>query len=249
MTAAAIIRNFDAAAARYDAAATAQAMIAERLVVWAAESLPPPRLMLDAGCGTGLVAKALHRRWPEAAITAMDSSAAMLKEARQKLPFVSTLQGDLRTNLKMADPGQKFDAIFSSMVLHWLGDPPQRLRTWRGWLKPQGKLFVALPVEGSFHQWRDLCRQYNVADGTLILPPADFAGDAAARVTCEDFDVAYATARDFLRAMKATGASTPRQGHRPVSAPRLRKLLNASPRPMPVTYRIAFLELAAISDP
>jgi malonyl-CoA O-methyltransferase len=243
-----IIRNFDAAAPRYDRSASAQASIAARLVGWAAESGVMPASVLDIGCGTGFVAEALHRRWPQAAISALDASPSMLEEARRKLPKLAILTGDA---LDM-EPRQAYDAIFSSMALHWLPDARAALGRWQSWLKPEGRLFAALPVEGSFHQWRDLCRRHDAGDGLWVLPSADFADDMAARMTQEDRTIAYPSAKDFLRYMKLTGAATPRSGHRPVGAAKMRRILNDAVRPFSATYRLAFLELLArcpSSDP
>jgi len=52
----------------------------------ALDGLPPPRRALDLGTGTGVVATALARRYPEAEIVAVDLSPAMLEEARRRLP-------------------------------------------------------------------------------------------------------------------------------------------------------------------
>lgn len=239
-----ITKAFDAAAAKYDEAAAIQEKIAVYLVEWSAAAMARPVSALDVGSGTGLVAAALHERWPDAAITAMDSSVSMLREARRKFPQLSILQGDAQT----AAIDQKFDAIFSSMALHWLPDPAGALRKWQGWLKPGGKLFVALPFEGSFHEWKNLCRRNGVEDGLWILPPGDFAGDRALRTMHKDFVQHFPAALDFLQSIKSTGAATARPGHSPVRTSAMRRILNASPRPMPATYRIAFLELPA-SDP
>jgi malonyl-CoA O-methyltransferase len=239
-----IIQTFDCAAAQYDEAAAVQKKIAAYLVNWASTTLTTPMSLLDVGSGTGFVSSALHEHWPEGHITAMDSSASMLKEAQRKLPKLSILQSDVLT----ADLHQKFDTIFSSMVLHWLPDPEAALQKWRSWLRPLGKLFVALPITGSFHEWQNLCRQNGVQDGLWVLPPENFAHEGAVRWAQEDFIHSFPATLDFLQSMKSTGASTARLGHRPVQTSHMRRMLNASPRPMQVTYRIAFLELSA-SDP
>lgn len=241
MTFSGIIRNFDAAAKGYDRAASAQAAIAARLVAWAAESGVEPGSILDSGCGTGLVAEELQRRWPQAKLTALDASRSMLEEAQRKLPQLSVLTGDILT----LEPGQKFDAIFSSMALHWLPDPLKILNRWQGWLKPQGRLFAAVPVDGSFLAWRERCRRHGIRDGLWPLPSADFADRLAARTAREAITIAYPSARDFLRSMKLTGASTPRPGYKPASAATMRHLLNADPGVFSASYDLVLLELRA----
>jgi trans-aconitate 2-methyltransferase len=48
--------------------------------------VPPPQRVLDLGTGTGFVAKALAGRYPEAEVTGIDLSPAMIDEARRTLP-------------------------------------------------------------------------------------------------------------------------------------------------------------------
>jgi ubiquinone/menaquinone biosynthesis C-methylase UbiE len=52
----------------------------------ALESLPPPRRVLDLGTGTGVAAVAVARRYPEAEVTGLDLSPAMIAEAQRQLP-------------------------------------------------------------------------------------------------------------------------------------------------------------------
>jgi ubiquinone/menaquinone biosynthesis C-methylase UbiE len=58
--------------------------------LWALEQaladLPAPRLVLDLGTGTGVVAHALAERYPGAEIIGIDLSRGMIEEARRKLP-------------------------------------------------------------------------------------------------------------------------------------------------------------------
>jgi ubiquinone/menaquinone biosynthesis C-methylase UbiE len=47
--------------------------------------VPPPRRILDLGTGTGVVAKALAERYPEAQVVGIDLSPGMIDEARRTL--------------------------------------------------------------------------------------------------------------------------------------------------------------------
>ncbi|HZD87326.1 MAG TPA: class I SAM-dependent methyltransferase [Gaiellaceae bacterium] len=52
----------------------------------ALDGIDPPRRALDLGTGTGVAAKAVAERFPEAEVTGLDLSAAMLEEAERRLP-------------------------------------------------------------------------------------------------------------------------------------------------------------------
>src|SRR5262245_48670549 len=80
--------------------------------------LERPARVVDLGCGAGNVTAVLRRRWPEARITGVDSSPAMLDRARGSDPAVDWQLGDLRD----WRPEQPVDVIYSNAALHWLGD-------------------------------------------------------------------------------------------------------------------------------
>ena len=48
--------------------------------------LDRPRTVYDLGCGPGGITKLLAERWPEAAVTGVDSSPDMLTKARGEAP-------------------------------------------------------------------------------------------------------------------------------------------------------------------
>jgi malonyl-CoA O-methyltransferase len=233
-----LAQRFDKAASSYDEAAQVQAETAQHLVDWATP-LQSPSSILDIGAGTGFVAAAVAKRWPRAAVTAMDSAPNMLLRARQKLPKLEIITGDaLEVGV---DP--RFDTIFSSMLLHWLPDPHAALRRWQGWLKPGGRLYTAQLVDGSFAEWRAVCAAEGTADGLWRMPPARFAEDFALRRERHRIMAVYPSAMDFLRQLKATGTSAARDGHKPLSTPVMRRLLTRAARPFAVSYEALYIEL------
>ncbi len=234
-----ITERFDTAATRYDNHASVQAQAAEHLVAWAAPRIAHPQDILDIGSGTGFVAQIAAQKWPTAHITALDHAPAMLQQAQNKLPWLKIVSGDAA----QMDFDRRFDIIFSGMMLHWLPQPIEALKRWQGWLKPQGRMYVALLVEGSFQEWRDLCRSMNVKDGLWVMPPPGFAGDLVSRTEQQTLSVNYPSARDFLHRLKATGAATPRPDHRPVGAVAMRRLLSHASQPFPVTYQVLYMEI------
>jgi malonyl-ACP O-methyltransferase BioC len=236
-----ITQRFDRAAGCYDQAASVQVQVAEHLVATAAQAIKNPQNILDFGCGTGFALQAARRRWPQSSLTACDASSAMLREARRKIPDLRLVQGDA----VQAQFDQKFDLILSSMMLHWMPQPREALMHWRTWLKPQGLMYVALPVEGSFYEWRDLCGDQGSADGLWPLPPNDFAHDLATQSETTETIISYPSAQDFISRLKESGAATPRFGHKLMGYRVMRHVLAAAPKPFLVTYRLCYLQVIA----
>ncbi|HEU0118855.1 MAG TPA: methyltransferase domain-containing protein, partial [Alphaproteobacteria bacterium] len=176
-TAQKILADFDAAAPDYDRWAEIQAQTAQQLVAKCDATSPVD--ILDIGCGTGFVSESAAKKWPDATITALDHAPAMLLEAQRKVPRLKTILADAAS----AEITQKFDIIFSSMMLHWLPDPLAALKLWRTWLKPNGVMHIAFLTENSFSEWADLCRDDGVENGLWKMPPASLADATGA--TCE----------------------------------------------------------------
>jgi len=78
------------------------------------------RTILDIGIGTGLLTKDLYSSGFR--ITGLDFSAAMLEQARRKMPAARLICADLRDNLPQRLAGEQYDFIVSSYTLHHLPD-------------------------------------------------------------------------------------------------------------------------------
>ena len=233
-----ILQHFDHAARHYDAAASLQKMVAQELVAGVAQYYQAtPTTVLDVGCGTGLVSAAARQYWPQANLTAVDPAPAMLDVARQKVAGLETTIG----HAERLPVTTTYDLVLSSMMLHWLDDPVTVMRGWMRQLNAGGRLAVALLVEGSFAEWRDLCRTHGVEDGLWRMPQAKFADDFADVVDVQDIVIGYPSAQAFLQRLKLTGAATPHTDHKPHSAAVMRRILRAADDVFPVTYRVAYI--------
>jgi SAM-dependent methyltransferase len=99
------------------------------------------RRVLDAGCGSGPLAAALHARG--AVVTGFDSSPAMIRLAEQRVSQdVRLLVADLGEPLPFA--GGAFDDVAASLVLHYLQDWTEPLAELRRVLRPQGRLLLSV---------------------------------------------------------------------------------------------------------
>ncbi len=95
----------------------------------------------DIGCGPGNSTELLQARFPEAAITGMDSSAEMIEAARKRLPGV---RFDIDDIAVWRDPGP-FDVILANAALQWIPDHESLLQELVAKLAPGGSLAVQIP--------------------------------------------------------------------------------------------------------
>ncbi len=104
--------------------------------------LEAPARAIDLGCGAGNVTAILKRRFPAAAVTGVDASAAMLDRARELAPDCAFEQADVGAWTPSAPP----DLIYSNAALHWLGDHERLFPRLAGSLAPGGVLAVQMPA-------------------------------------------------------------------------------------------------------
>lgn len=100
-----------------------------------------PRRIVDLGCGTGDLTALLAGRWPEAAVTGLDSSPEMLARAAAAHPAPTWVEGDIA----LWAPAEAHDLIFSNAALHWLDDHAALFPRLLGFLAPGGVLAVQMP--------------------------------------------------------------------------------------------------------
>jgi trans-aconitate 2-methyltransferase len=85
-----------------------------------------PRRVVDLGCGPGNLTATLARRWPDAAIEALDSAPEMVEAARE-----------LGIDARLADlaewqPKPDTDVVIVNAVLQWVPGHADLLRSWVG---------------------------------------------------------------------------------------------------------------------
>jgi trans-aconitate 2-methyltransferase len=101
-----------------------------------------PRRVVDLGCGPGHLTAALAARWPDADVTALDSSPEMVAAARAR--------GVAAELADVADwtPSPDTDVVITNAVLQWVPSHPQLFPRWLRALPPGA--WFAMQVPGNF---------------------------------------------------------------------------------------------------
>lgn len=103
--------------------------------------LERPERIVDLGCGTGNVTAWLRRRWPDARVTGVDASPAMLARARASDADVEWQQADVGA----WSTSRPVDLLFSNAALHWLDDHASLFPRLLTSVAKEGVLAVQMP--------------------------------------------------------------------------------------------------------
>jgi trans-aconitate 2-methyltransferase len=101
---------------------------------------PTAGAVVDLGCGTGELTRALHERTGATETVGVDSSARMLERA-PAADGPRFVQADIRDY----EPDGPLSVVFSNAALHWLPDHRDLYARLRSWLAPGGQLAVQMP--------------------------------------------------------------------------------------------------------
>jgi len=128
--------------------------------------------ILDVGCGSGHeTADIWLRLRGEAQITAIDPARGLLDMAEEqfvKTVSESTLRGvpplkdenrpsfHLMNAMHLDFPDESFDAVFHSLVLHWVASPQRAIREMARVLKPGGVAFGVQTTRPRLSPWQNL---------------------------------------------------------------------------------------------
>lgn len=115
--------------------------------------------VLDAGCGTGVLAGKLLERYPGVQMTAVDNDPGMVAAARKHLePYterVRVLEADL---VDLPELGE-MDLVYSNAVLHWVEDLEAAIEGFHRLLRPGGRLLAQFGGRGNLQAIRSVAEQ------------------------------------------------------------------------------------------
>ena len=205
-------RSFDRAAATFDAAAVLHAEVRDNLLARLDLMAVAPRVVMDAGAGTGHAARALKRRYPKALVIALDSSRRMLHAAGRRqlwLRRFARVQADAE-RLPLANGS--VDLILSNLLLQWC-NPDTVFAEFRRVLAPQGLLCFTTLGPDTLQELRAAWRQVDLHTHVNQFIDMHDIGDALVRggfaspvLDVERYTLTYLDVRKVAADLKATGA-------------------------------------------
>ncbi|MBF0310699.1 MAG: methyltransferase [Magnetococcales bacterium] len=236
-------RSFEAASATYDESARIQQEAVRHLM----RRIDPLELgntpnILEIGCGTGFLSRALRQRWPQGRLLCTDLAPGMVLRCRQRLGERDGLSFLIMDGEHPAVRGG-WDLVVSSLTWQWFADPSGALVRWGGLLRPGGWLALATLGEGTFREWAELCAARGVPCGVLPFPDAATLSSwwqGGGEVEEVRLTERHASGLAFLRQLRRIGAGVPREGHRPMETAPLRGILRGSENTgaFAVSYRL-----------
>jgi malonyl-CoA O-methyltransferase len=251
----ALAQQFSGAAERYDVWATAQAEIAAGLI----PRIPAefvPSLVIDLGCGTGLLSAKLLQRYPAASLVGIDLASGMVEHCRRHLgtnPQARFVTGDVEDRGSLIPQA---NLIASSCVAQWFTDLPATLAMWVQSLAPGGLVAFACLLQGSFCELEGAYYEaLQCSFRGLRLPAPDliprlFRTSGLNPIVCNEDCVTaqYNSSRAALRSFQQIGAVFQGQpDHQFLGPAAVRRLISFYDRRVnaqglaPVTHRVQYV--------
>lgn len=253
-------RSFDRASATYDAAAVLQGEVRNVLLQRLQFTRLAPRVVLDAGCGTGLGCRELKRRYPRARVIALDSSFGMLRAAGKQHSWLRPVERLCADAERLPLRDGSIDLIASNFMLPWT-ETEETLREFRRVLAPHGLLtFTTLgpdTLKELRSAWAEAGRQFNDAHSrvSLFFDMHDI-GDALVRtgfadpvLDVERYTLSYGDVRALAADLRAVGARNATRGRlKGLTSPRKFAAMQAAYEAfrtdgrLPATYEVVFAQ-------
>ena len=166
----AVRRYADRASASYDEFAVLAARLREQMIERLEWIAFEPATVLDLGCGTGLAAIALARRWPKARVIALDFAPGMLRET-ERHDEAGRCERLCVDAFDVPLPDASVDLVFSNLLLPWCAELDALFAGVARLLRPRGLFTFTTCGPDTLAELRDAWRQVDA--GTHVHPFTD----------------------------------------------------------------------------
>jgi malonyl-CoA O-methyltransferase len=227
-------RRFERAASTYRSASRLEVEVGARMLERLDYMKLAPGRILDAGSGPPQ--RVLAKRYPKAAVVALDFSLEMLRSARSWVDFFKFNHSVCADLARLPFATGSMDLVWSNMALHWLAEPLDALKEFERVLTPQGLLMFSTLGPDTLKELRVAAGAdrvhafYDMHDvGDMLVA----AGFSAPVMDMEMLTIAYPAADGLLNDLRASGqtsarADRPRGLTGKAFAARLRRALSPS---------------------
>ena len=207
-------RQFDRAAATYDAAAAVPTEIRNRLLERLDLVKLQPKVVLDLGAGTSHASKALKQRYKSAEVIALDIAPAMLVEANRRQSWLKRFHRAAADAHKLPVKDASAQLVFSNLMLEWCHDPDAVFQEIRRVLQPGGLLTFATLGPDTLRELREGWRKIDPNPHVHRFIDMHDLGDALMRaglaepvMDTERLTVTYPHLDALMQELAATGSS------------------------------------------
>jgi malonyl-CoA O-methyltransferase len=211
-------RAFDRAARTYDAAAVLHAEVRDNLLARLDLMALMPRVVVDAGAGTGHASRALKRRYPKALVIALDTSPRMLQAARRQQSWLRRFGRVCADAERLPLADGSVDLILSNLMLQWC-NPDHVFAEFRRVLAPHGLLSFTTLGPDTLRELRSAWREVDSRTHVNQFIDMHDIGDALVRggfaspvLDVERYTLTYLDVRRVAADLKATGAHNATMG-------------------------------------
>jgi len=206
----AVKQRFDRVAEHYDANAFIMEDIVGRLMSRLSFIKLEPKHCVDLGCGTGIVSKALQNQFPNAKVTGVDFSQAMIEQYRKK----QALPAHLTSAQALPFPDNSIDLIVSNIMLPWCDDLSLVFKEAKRVLRPDGVLLFSTFGPDTFCELRQAWAGVDERAHVQVFLDMHDVGDALLKsgfadpvMDVERVTLKYKTLDVMLKEIKAMGLS------------------------------------------
>lgn len=231
-------QKFDAAASAYDQASSLQQQSAQHLLAMMG-AVSPHSVWLDAGCGTGVLAKALAAQ--HARVWAIDLAPNMLK-ALEDNDQIQTILADI-SQLPLAD--DMLDGAVSNFALHWLGATiiAEIMRV----VQPNGSAWLAIPVFGSLSEITERYPEFPVFKFDAVQDWLDQAKPWLHHYEIQRFSQQHPNLKSLITAIRQMGGDHTGRAHSRHQLSLWKQWLQ-DPAPIALSFEVLFLQLKKPAD-
>lgn len=219
--------SFGRAAASYDAAAVVQKLVREEMLSRLDLVKIKPKVILDAGCGTGAASHALQKRFKNSQVVSLDFAFQMLQKTRNNRlaatlkQFISGTEQALVCadieSLPLAD--SKVGLVWSNLAIQWCNDLDRALQEFHRVLQPEGLLMFSTFGPDTLRELRvATAGDSNRTSVNRFIDMHDIgdalvrAGFSAPVLDVERFTLTYDDVKSVMRDLKSIGAHNATDG-------------------------------------